>query len=116
MKIFESVKQIPFDFTGVCYVTSDKETRYSLNGLLHREDGPALIRDTGRGRNQTWYMHGKKHRLDGPAYITKYYDAMGLIAWYINDELMDSFIFDTLPIVVLYKLKKKADFIINYEI
>ena len=32
--------------------------RYYLNGLLHREDGPALI--TGDGQYREWYLKGKQ--------------------------------------------------------
>ena len=32
----------------------------------HREDGPAIIRDTGDMR---WYLDGHAHRTDGPAIV-----------------------------------------------
>ena len=33
---------------------------------LHREDGPAIIRQNG---SMAWYINGKRHRIDGPAII-----------------------------------------------
>ena len=52
---------------------------YNIDGLIHREDGPALIRAIG---TQNWYKYGKIHREDGPAVIftdnTKW--------WYINGK------------------------------
>ena len=39
------------------------EEHYTLNGRLHREDGPALIRRD----EERWYRRGKLHREDGPA-------------------------------------------------
>lgn len=42
---------------------SDKKF-YDADGLLHKEDGPALMLLNGISG---WYIHGKKHRLDGPA-------------------------------------------------
>lgn len=40
-------------------------TKYwSLNGILHREDGPAIERACGA---KHWYIHGTLHRADGPA-------------------------------------------------
>jgi len=52
---------------------------YTLNGLLHREDGPAIERSNG---SKAWFIDGKAHRGDGPARIlsdgTKY--------WYINNK------------------------------
>lgn len=41
-----------------------EEKIYKKNGLLHREDGPALILADG---TKYWYNEGKLHRLDGPA-------------------------------------------------
>lgn len=37
---------------------------WSILGLAHREDGPALIRKDG---SEEWYRKGKLHREDGPA-------------------------------------------------
>ena len=37
-----------------------------LNGVFHREDGPARIFNNG---NKIWYKNGVKHREDGPAVI-----------------------------------------------
>lgn len=39
------------------------------DGLLHRPDGPAWVRNGGaaRGGNEAWYADGVLHRLDGPA-------------------------------------------------
>ena len=36
------------------------------NGLLHREDGPAVIYSNG---HKFWYKNGKLHREDGPAIV-----------------------------------------------
>lgn len=37
-----------------------------INGLLHREDGPALEWISGKS---DYYSEGKRHRIDGPAVI-----------------------------------------------
>jgi len=42
--------------------------RWYKDGLLHREDGPALINKFG---TESWYRDGKYHREDGPAKIYK---------------------------------------------
>jgi hypothetical protein len=44
------------------YTSGDK--CWYLNGLLHREDGPAI--EYGNG-DKYWYLNGKLHREDGPA-------------------------------------------------
>lgn len=51
---------------------------YDDNDLIHREDGPALIFDSG---TKKWSIHGKLHRLDGPA--CEWSD--GSESWYAND-------------------------------
>jgi hypothetical protein len=35
-----------------------------VNGILHREDGPAVEWPSG---TKCWYVNGRLHRLDGPA-------------------------------------------------
>ena len=55
----------------------NKEWR--LNGLLHREDGPAIERKNG---DRLWYINGKSHREDGPA--VEY--ANGSKLWCLNDK------------------------------
>lgn len=44
---------------------------YTVNGILHREDGPASISYDWEGKvqHERWYKNGKQHRLDGPSYI-----------------------------------------------
>ena len=37
---------------------------WTMDGLLHREDGPAIIFPQSGIR---WYQFGKRHREDGPA-------------------------------------------------
>jgi len=54
--------------------------QWSINGKLHREDGPAIIRDNG---TKKWYINDKLHREDGPALIW----ANGTQEWWINDKL-----------------------------
>ena len=50
---------------------------WSVNGKLHREDGPALEYLNGR---KEWWLDGKIHREDGPAVITP----IGSLYWYLN--------------------------------
>ena len=39
-------------------------TIYTLNGVIHREDGPAIEYHNG---DKLWYINGHLHREDGPA-------------------------------------------------
>ena len=56
------------------------DIEYTLNGVLHRTDGPALEWANGY---KEWYVNGERHRTDGPA--IEYAD--GTKAWYINGFL-----------------------------
>jgi len=49
------------------------------DGLLHREDGPAVMYPSGI---QFWYRKGKQHREDGPA--VTYSD--GSTLWYLSGK------------------------------
>jgi len=82
-------------------LTKRGDIKYYKNYLLHRDDGPAVIKRNGReewcrfGRlhrydgparvwshNEEWYQFGKRHRLDGPA--IEY--ANGDKYWYIDGK------------------------------
>lgn len=55
---------------------SDGTIEWRRHGLLHREDGPAMI-DCYKSR--VWILDGKIHRKDGPAIIT----LDGIFGWYL---------------------------------
>lgn len=56
---------------------SDGTRCWTLDGKLHRTDGPAIEYADG---GQEWYLHGELHRTDGPAFERYNGDK----AWYIN--------------------------------
>jgi hypothetical protein len=53
---------------------------YLKDGLLHRNDGPALIQINGK---TCWYKNGDLHRFDGPALISPIF---GIREYYINGK------------------------------
>ena len=55
------------------------EESWSVDGKLHREDGPALIEyyENGTIEKEEWYINGECHRLDGPAVVN--YDEDGCV-------------------------------------
>ena len=57
----------------------DRVVYRNINGLLHREDGPAIEYANG---NKIWYINGELHREDGPA--VEY--ARGDKEWYIEGQ------------------------------
>ncbi len=61
-------------------VDDDGTTRWFVNGLRHREDGPAVIYEGG---GKQWYINGELHREDGPAVV----HADGTKCWYVNGKL-----------------------------
>ena len=56
---------------------------WCLNGLLHREDGPAIEFADGY---KAWYINGKFHRIDGPAILS----TEGYKAWYLEGIMYSS--------------------------
>ena len=55
---------------------------YIVDGLEHREDGPAKIWPDGYCE---WYLYGKLHREDGPAF----YGGCSRDSYYIHGEYMN---------------------------
>src|ERR1700691_4587553 len=68
---------LPKDYTGILEYPNGILVYY-VNGLRHREDGPAIIYSDG---TLEYYLKGKNHREDGPAIIRK----DGSKCWYINN-------------------------------
>jgi hypothetical protein len=56
-----------------------EKRQWTLNGKLHRENGPACIWPSG---TKTWFINGKRHRLNGPA--IEWSD--GSKEWYIDSQ------------------------------
>lgn len=56
--------------------------RWKLDGVLHREDGPAVERADG---TKFWCRNGDTHRLDGPA--VEY--SSGSRGWYVDGTKYD---------------------------
>ena len=52
-------------------------TRWLVKGQFHREDGPAIVYDSG---TKSWWRHDKLHRIDGPAFECEH----GNHLWSIN--------------------------------
>lgn len=59
--------------------------RWTMDGVDHREDGPAIIRADG----ETWCLYGEFHRLDGPAVIWS--DNSEPNEWWVQGESIDSY-------------------------
>jgi len=60
-------------------IVSNYKTEWRQNGLLHREDGPAIEWADG---GKSWWLNGKRHREDGPAM-----DLSNHKEWWINGVL-----------------------------
>lgn len=66
------------DGPAIEYVRGEVIEEWYLNGLLHRENGPARM----CSRSRHWYKNGQRHREDGPA---REWDAGGK-EWYLNGK------------------------------
>ena len=64
------------EYTVKCY--EDGNVRWFLDGIYHREDGPAVETSCGK----YWYKNGKRHREDGPA--IEY--SNGTVSWYLDGQ------------------------------
>ena len=63
------------DGPAIIYASGSKH--WCINGQLHREDGPAIEAASG---DRYWYRNGKLHREDGPAVIYQ----NGTRKWLLN--------------------------------
>lgn len=62
MENYDTVIEIE---TGSEWECSPSYKKYTLNGKLHRIDGPAMEWSDG---DNFWYLNGQLHRTDGPAW------------------------------------------------
>jgi hypothetical protein len=60
-------------------ISDNGNQHWRVNGVRHREDGPALTTVTGY---QAWYINDLLHRIDGPAIM----GPEDFLAWYIGGE------------------------------
>lgn len=65
--------------------------QYMLNGLLHREDGPAdIVYDkNGQKSVERWYLKGILHRFDGPAVITYKNGKLQSEQWVLDNKVVN---------------------------
>ena len=71
---------------GPAIERSDGSKEWCLNGDLHCEDGPAIEYPNG---SKFWYLNGLLHREDGPAIEW----AVGTKEWWVNGKQVDEFVF-----------------------
>ena len=64
-----------------CKIMANGSKWWKLDGIVHREDGPAVEFTDGY---KVWYKHGKRHREDGPA--VDY--SNGHKSWYLNGQYL----------------------------
>lgn len=62
---------------GKVMVTKEGAKYWLFNGVLHREDGPAVDHLDGR---KSWFSDGDRHREDGPAIERP----SGLNSWWVR--------------------------------
>ena len=60
---FKSKLDVPFNFSGKCFIINDQSIRFYKCGLYHRKNGPSIILK----HEKHWHFNGKRYRKDGPA-------------------------------------------------
>lgn len=63
------------------YEDKNGNVEWYKDGLLHRENGPALEYSIG---TKIWCLNGKRHREDGPAFEWFFKWFSGGQAWYLH--------------------------------
>ena len=88
------------------HVDENGTQRWYKDGILHREDDPAVIYANGK---HEWYVNGNRHREDGPAFSFGEYEM-----WYENDTFIKSnamdfgiehYMINVVPPLFLYNVK-----------
>ena len=79
-KFFSATTSAAPDTPTIKDVDPNGNITYRKDGVLHRDDGPAVER--GNGSQQEWMLYGKRHRNGGPAVTTDY----GHEEWWSNDR------------------------------
>jgi len=79
LAVLDPISYAEYRLMGYTIILSaDTESRHwYLNGVRHREDGPAVEYSEG---TKHWYLNGVRHREDGPA--SEY--SSGGKYWYLN--------------------------------
>jgi hypothetical protein len=75
---------------------------WSINGNLHREKGPSVIRVYGYKGYKAWHQNGRYQRLGGPARIW----SNGRKEWYINGKKVSKYQHDKVRTMIVLGLDK----------
>lgn len=80
-------KEMLHNKNGPAVVSPDGSEEWFLNGVRHRDGGPAVKQWDGakQGFVYRWYVNGKLHRIDGPA-IVEEIGARCSKEWFENNE------------------------------
>jgi hypothetical protein len=81
---------------GPAMVWPNRKKQWYLNGELHREEGPAVVCPNGE---KHWLLNGKYHREEGPAIVW----AIGTKEWWLNGKQVDK---KTVELYYMLKYKK----------
>jgi len=79
---------------------------WTLNGKMHRENGPSFIERKGNQIAMDWCINGKLHNEIGPAIMDSDYDGNINQEWYINGKTWN---FNDRTQYILSKYSKLGD-------
>lgn len=98
-----SLKGIFHREDGPAVIHPDGTKQWYLNGEIHRDDGPAFESPNG---DKEWWKHGNRHREDGPA--IEFHN--GDVSFYLEGELLSRADFE------LRKQKKEELMNLTFEL
>ena len=100
-------EEVPCDYTGWVKAFGENIVHYK-NGVIHREDGPAIINRCGI---RQWLSNGSRHRLDGPAVYHMTLSKTHVKSYFIEGFSYSEEKFSKHPEVLKFKIEKKLKFI-----
>lgn len=84
MKSYRNENGVLHREDGPAVMSPDGDKHWYLNGQRHREDGPAIEYSNG---DKKWYINGQLHREDGPAVENLIGDYLKSQFWFLNGQL-----------------------------
>lgn len=83
------------DGPAVTKILPNGETKeWYICGVKHREGNPAVISNFKSKYTEEWYFNGLKHREDGPAVVNTLMNRYTTEAWYIDGAIIKEHVYN----------------------
>lgn len=104
---YQNERHLLHNPNGPSVITRDGDQHFHINGLRHREDGPAVIKK----ESKEWYLNGERHNSKGPAFVSG-----DISKWYVEGKQLISKDVQTAKDILSGKLTHKLPLFINHPI